>query len=111
MHFIDHTLFHPVYIINKMPLSFFGALTKLFSSDSRPGPAIHANEKTSEELALEKNGNLNSLQRYRYLTHKQTTYEHPIPIGELLEVEEDLRHMVQHEQVLLEENDQSKGSQ
>ncbi|CAG8240000.1 unnamed protein product [Penicillium nalgiovense] len=53
-------------------------------------------EKSETEIKLERNGNINALQRYRYLTWRKNAI-HPEVSYELLDTEESLREVVQEE--------------
>ncbi|KAJ5951349.1 uncharacterized protein N7479_009762 [Penicillium vulpinum] len=53
-------------------------------------------EKTEIEMKLERDGNINALQRYRYLTWSKNAV-HPEVSYELLDTEENLREVVQEE--------------
>ncbi|KAJ5967690.1 hypothetical protein N7501_003938 [Penicillium viridicatum] len=69
---------------------------------------IHYSEKTTVETTLEQSRDLNTLQRFRYRVHKDTKYAHRIPIRQLLDTEQDLRHYTQKELFAREHDDGSE---
>jgi hypothetical protein len=60
-----------------------------------PTDMVVGGEKTETETKLERDGNINALQRYRYLTWRNSV--HPESSCELLDTEENLREVVQEE--------------
>lgn len=69
---------------------------------------IHYKEKTITETKLEQSGDLNTLQRFRYRVHTDTKYTNRIPIKQLLDTEQDLRHYTQEELFAREHDDGSE---
>ncbi|KAJ5173799.1 uncharacterized protein N7500_001730 [Penicillium coprophilum] len=66
-----------------------------------PMAMVMGGEKTETEIKLERDGNINALQRYRYLTWRKNAV-HPEVSYELLDTEESLREVVQEEISILE---------
>ena len=61
-----------------------------------PDDMLIGGEKTEMEIKLERDGNINALQRYRYLNWRKTPIQIEVSC-ELLDIEEKLREVVQEE--------------
>ncbi|OQE16487.1 hypothetical protein PENFLA_c027G07413 [Penicillium flavigenum] len=59
-------------------------------------------EKTEDETKIERSGDIDALQRYRWNVVHQMEYYYTGLAVELLRVEQDLRSTVQEEQILAE---------
>jgi hypothetical protein len=53
-------------------------------------------ERTEDEIALEKRGNLNTLHRYRYRVYRNTTSSSSALVQNILSTEEELRYIIQN---------------
>ncbi|KAJ5793746.1 hypothetical protein N7457_000345 [Penicillium paradoxum] len=88
---------------NMPPASLRRTSTNKRTTPHSPKKMMIGGEKTQIEIRLERDGNINALQRYRYLTWRKNAI-HPEVSYELLDTEESLREVVQEELSIKEEN-------